>query len=139
MKRTCPAHDNRAYRATKLDVYRIMAASMAIHYMGLRFVQAVVMAPSARASCCRGKACRRGGFCRLSAAGRRVLSARWQKSPQSSRPIRGIAGYRRYQELLATEPEIGDSPDAITAPALRGEIVFDDVPFSDDETRPGSA
>ncbi len=35
--------DNRAYRATKLDAYRIMALSTAIHYMGLRFVQVVVM------------------------------------------------------------------------------------------------
>ena len=35
---------------------------------------------------------------------------------------RGIAGFRRYQELLATDPEIADAPGAIEAPALRGDI-----------------
>ncbi len=33
---------------------------------------------------------------------------------------RGIAGFRRYQELLETEPEIADGPDAIPAPPVEG-------------------
>ena len=37
------AGDNARYRQAKLDAYRIMAASSAIHYMGLRFVQVIVM------------------------------------------------------------------------------------------------
>ena len=46
---------------------------------------------------------------------------------------RGIAGFRRYQELLATDPEITDAPDAIEAPALRGDIRFEGVGFAYDE------
>ncbi|WP_278876739.1 ABC transporter ATP-binding protein, partial [Paracoccus yeei] len=49
---------------------------------------------------------------------------------------RGIAGFRRYQELLATDPEIADAPDAIPAPALRGDIRFEGVGFAYDSGRP---
>ncbi|MDF3607120.1 ABC transporter ATP-binding protein [Paracoccus sp. DMF-8] len=128
------AHDNRAYRATKLDAYRIMAASMAIHYMGLRFVQVVVMVVGA--GFVLSGSLSTGGF-----VGFLLLVGVFFRPLEKIAAVietypRGIAGFRRYQELLATEPEIGDSPDAITAPALRGEIVFDDVSFSYDETRP---
>jgi ATP-binding cassette subfamily B protein len=49
---------------------------------------------------------------------------------------RGIAGFRRFQELLATEPEIADRPDALQEPALRGDIAFNGVSFAYDATRP---
>lgn len=37
------AGDNARYRQAKLDAYRVMAASSALHYMGLRLVQVIVM------------------------------------------------------------------------------------------------
>ncbi len=37
------AHDNASYRETKLDAYRIMAASKSLSYMGMRLIQLVVM------------------------------------------------------------------------------------------------
>ncbi|MBL4919030.1 ABC transporter ATP-binding protein [Szabonella alba] len=126
--------DNRAYRATKLDAYRIMAKSTAIHYMGLRFVQVAVMVIGAGfvldGSLTTGAFV---GFLLLVAVFFRPLekiAAVIETYP------RGIAGFRRYQELMSTEPEIADAPDARPAPALRGAIRFDDVSFAYDASRP---
>ncbi|WP_104493759.1 ABC transporter ATP-binding protein [Paracoccus denitrificans] len=126
--------DNRAYRATKLDAYRIMALSTAIHYMGLRFVQVVVMVVGAgfvlQGSLTTGAFV---GFLLLVGVFFRPLekiAAVIETYP------RGIAGFRRYQELLATEPEIADGPDAIPAPPLKGHVAFEDVSFGYDGTRP---
>jgi ATP-binding cassette subfamily B protein len=42
---------------------------------------------------------------------------------------RGIAGFRRYLELLETEPDVSDAPDAVAAPTFKGAITFDAVGF----------
>ncbi|MFD0672637.1 ABC transporter ATP-binding protein [Cohnella sp. GCM10027633] len=42
---------------------------------------------------------------------------------------RGMAGFRRYCELMDTEPDVKDAPDAIDAGRLRGDISFDRVTF----------
>src|SRR5262249_12711868 len=46
---------------------------------------------------------------------------------------RGMAGFKRYCELMDTEPDVQDAPDAVEAPALRGEIRFDNVTFGYEE------
>jgi ATP-binding cassette, subfamily B, bacterial len=43
---------------------------------------------------------------------------------------KGIAGFRRYLEFLDTEPDVTDAPGARDAPALRGEIRYEDVRFA---------
>jgi ATP-binding cassette, subfamily B, bacterial len=48
---------------------------------------------------------------------------------------RGIAGFQRYQELLAQSPDIADAPGAQDAPALSGRIRFEDVQFTYDGAR----
>jgi ATP-binding cassette subfamily B protein len=42
---------------------------------------------------------------------------------------KGIAGFRRFLELLATEPDVRDAPDAITVERLDGDIRFEHVSF----------
>ena len=42
---------------------------------------------------------------------------------------KGIAGFRRYTELLDTEPDIADAAGAVAVGALRGEIRYEDVTF----------
>ena len=44
----------------------------------------------------------------------------------------GMAGFRRFQELMATEPDIVDGPDARPLDNVRGEVDFEDVTFSYD-------
>src|SRR5690606_7734274 len=49
---------------------------------------------------------------------------------------RGIAGFKRYTELLDTHPDIVDRPGAQAVASLRGDIRFEDVTFSYSQGRP---
>src|SRR5690606_23129854 len=46
---------------------------------------------------------------------------------------KGMAGFKRFTELLDMEPEVKDAKDAIAVPSLRGDIKFDQVTFGYDE------
>ena len=128
------ARDNRAYRATKLDAYRYMAISSAIHYMGLRFVQVVVLVVGAGFVL-------QGDMTTGAFVGFLLLVNVFFRPLEKIAAVietypRGIAGFRRYLELLDTEPEIADAPDATPAPALAGHVTFDDISFGYDSSRP---
>lgn len=43
---------------------------------------------------------------------------------------RGLAGYRRYEELMAIEPDVADKTDAVEAGVIEGHVAFEDVSFS---------
>lgn len=120
--------ENKAYRQTKLHAYKLMAASSAMHYMGLRFVQVVVMVAGAgfvlEGSLTAGAFV---GFLLLVNVFFRPLEK--IASVIETYP-RGIAGFRRYLELMETEPEIQDAPHAKTAPVLRGDIEFKNIGFA---------
>lgn len=127
------ARDNANYRQVKLNAYKLMAASFALQYMGLRLVQVVVMVVGAGFVLSGNLST--GGF-----VGFLLLVNVFYRPLEKIAAVietypRGIAGFRRYQELLATDPEITDAPDAIVPPALRGEIRFEGVGFSYDEGR----
>ena len=49
--------------------------------------------------------------------------------------MQGTAGYERFLELMRTEPEIVDAPDATELESVRGEIEFKDVNFSYDRVQ----
>ena len=127
-------HDNARYRQAKLDAYRVMAASSALQYMGLRLVQVVVMVVGA--GFVLSGDLTTGGF-----VGFLLLVGVFYRPLEKIAAVietypRGIAGFRRYQELLATDPEIADAPDAIEAPVLKGDIRFENVSFAYSEDRP---
>ena len=42
----------------------------------------------------------------------------------------GMAGFERFLEIMRTEPEIKDAPDAVELKDVKGRIEFDDVSFS---------
>ncbi|RYE59976.1 MAG: ATP-binding cassette domain-containing protein, partial [Rhizobiaceae bacterium] len=42
---------------------------------------------------------------------------------------KGIAGFRRFTELIDTEPDIADAPDAVAVDHLKGEIAYRSVTF----------
>ena len=133
-ERTLFARDNARYRDTKLEAYRLMAASLSINYLGLRLVQIAVLLGGA-AFVVRGDLTAGGfvGFLLLVGVFYRPLekiSAVIETYPK------GVAGFRRYQELLATAPDIVDRPDAIETRTLRGDIRFEGVRFGYDRGRP---
>ena len=128
------ASDNLKYRTTKLEAYRLMAGALSINYLGLRLVQIVVLLGGA-AFVVRGDLTAGGfvGFLLLVGVFYRPLEkigAVIETYPK------GIAGFRRYQALLATEPDIADRPGALAAPPLRGEIRFEGVRFGYSPDRP---
>ncbi|MBQ3068912.1 MAG: ABC transporter ATP-binding protein [Clostridia bacterium] len=42
----------------------------------------------------------------------------------------GMAGFKRFYELLNTAPEIDDKPDAVVLGEVKGEVAYDNVTFS---------
>ncbi|MFN2744755.1 ABC transporter ATP-binding protein [Bacillus sp. z60-18] len=49
---------------------------------------------------------------------------------------KGMAGFKRFTELIDTEPQIVDRADAVDVPALEGNIVFCNVTFGYEEHKP---
>ncbi len=128
------ALDNARYRDTKLEAYRLMAAGLSINYLGLRLVQIAVLLGGA-AFVVRGDLSPGGfvGFLLLVGVFYRPLEkigAVVETYPK------GVAGFRRYQELLSTEPDITDRPGAVEAAGLRGEIAVEGVGFGYGRGRP---
>ena len=46
----------------------------------------------------------------------------------------GYSGFERFMEMMAVEPDIKDSPNAVPLTDVRGDIVFDDVSFKYKDT-----
>ncbi|QDJ09120.1 Multidrug resistance ABC transporter ATP-binding and permease protein [Roseomonas mucosa] len=121
------ARDNTGYRDTKLQAYRIMAASLSISYLGMRLTQMVVMVAGAY-FVIRGELTA-GGF-----VGFLLLVGVFFRPVEKINAVletypKGIAGFRRYIELLETRPDVADAPDAVPAPPLRGDIRFEHASF----------
>lgn len=49
---------------------------------------------------------------------------------------KGLSGFRRFLDVIETEPEIQDAPDAVELKDVKGRVCYEDVSFhySDDET-----
>jgi ATP-binding cassette subfamily B protein len=121
------AQDNERYRATKLQAYRIMTVSTILSYLSMRLTQLVVMVAGTY-FVLQGSLSNGGfvGFLLLVGVFFRPLekiAAVLETYPK------GIAGFRRYTELLDTEPDITDRPGAVEVAKLRGEIRYEGVSF----------
>jgi ATP-binding cassette subfamily B protein len=121
------AGDNARYRETKLEAYRVMATGMSLSYVSMRFTQLVVMI--AGSYLVLHDQLSEGGFVSFL-----LLVGVFFRPVEKINAIleiypKGIAGFRRYTELLETEPDVVDSPDAITVSGLRGDIRYEDVTF----------
>ena len=50
--------------------------------------------------------------------------------------LNGMAGFKRFVELMRVQPEVADAPDAKVMPAAKGDIDIDDVSFAYDGGEP---
>lgn len=122
------AADNARYRATKLDAYRLMAASTSLSYMGMRFVQVVVMVAGTWFVIAGELSA--GGFVSFL-----ILVTVFFRPIEKINAVleiypKGVAGFRSYLELLETQPDIADRADARDAGLLKGDIRFEQVSFA---------
>ncbi|WP_043804288.1 ABC transporter ATP-binding protein [Deinococcus gobiensis] len=121
------ARDNARYRSTKLEAYRIMAASTSLSYLSMRLTQMIVMVAGAYFVL-------RGGLSAGGFVGFLLLVNVFFRPIEKINSVietypKGVAGFRRYLDFLDTAPDIRDRPGARVAPALRGDIRFQDVSF----------
>ena len=128
------ARDNDAYRRTKLEAYRIMAATMSLSYLSMRLTQIVVMIAGTWLVL-------HGQLSNGDFVGFLLLVGVFFRPVDKINAVietypKGIAGFRRYTELLDTEPDIVDSADAVDVGVLRGDIAYDAVRFGYIEERP---
>ena len=126
-EKTLFEHDNSRYRATKLSAYKLMAGSSALNYVGMRLIQVVVMVTGA--AFVLDGSLTTGGF----VAFLLLVTVFFRPLDKIAAVIetypRGIAGFRRYLELLETEPEVTDALGAVQAPTFKGAITFSAVAF----------
>jgi ATP-binding cassette subfamily B protein len=124
------ARDNARYRATKLEAYRMMAASMSLSYLSMRLTQLVVMIAGTW-FVLHGELSEGGFISFLLLVGVFFRPVEKINAVLEIYP-KGIAGFRRYTELLDTVPDIVDAPDAIAVSGLRGDIRYEGVTFGYD-------
>jgi len=128
------ARDNEAYRRAKLEGYRMMATSTALTYLSMRATQMVVMI--AGTWFVLNGALSAGGF-----VGFLLLVGVFFRPVEKISAVletypKGIAGFRRYCELLDTKPTLTDLPGARPAPPLAGDILYHCVTFGYAADRP---
>jgi ATP-binding cassette subfamily B protein len=121
------AEDNAKYRSTKLQAYRIMAASMSISYLGMRLTQMIVMIAGSYYVL-------QGALSAGDFVGFLLLVGVFFRPVEKINAVletypKGIAGFRRYTELLDTAPDIADAPDAVAVAELKGDIRYEGVSF----------
>ncbi|MEF2964243.1 ABC transporter ATP-binding protein [Paenibacillus sp. M1] len=123
--------NNRSYRATKLRAYKIMAGSMSVNYMLMRLVSLFVMI-------CGTWFVIHGELSYGEFVGFLLLANVFVRPIEKISAIiesypKGIAGFKRYLEIMDTEPDVADAPDASDAGWLRGDIHFEGVSFGYEE------
>ncbi len=128
------AQNNLNYLTTKLRAYRVMAASMSLSYLSMRFVQVVVMLVGAW-YVTRGELTA-GGF-----VGFLLLVGVFFRPVDKINSIietypKGIAGFQRYVEFLDRQPDIEDRHGARAIPRLSGRIEYRDVHFGYQKNTP---
>lgn len=126
-ERTLFHHDNEQYRIVKLKAYAIMAISLAINYLGMRIVQVVILLAGTYYVVSGGLSI--GGFVGFLL----LVNVFYQPLEKIAAVVetypKGIAGFRNYQELMQTEPDIIDRPNARDDIAFSGNLSFEDVDF----------
>ncbi|KSV72708.1 multidrug ABC transporter ATP-binding protein [Sinorhizobium sp. Sb3] len=126
--------DNQNYRRTKLEAYRIMAASTSLSYMSMRLTQLIVMITGCY-FVLTGELTNGGFVSFLLLVGVFFRPVEKINSVIETYP-KGIAGFKRFLELMETEPDIEDRPGAADVSGLKGDITYRGVSFGYSAEKP---
>ncbi|WP_459501830.1 ABC transporter ATP-binding protein [Bacillus sp. C1] len=128
------AVNNARFRTTKLMAYKIMALNSSISYMLMRLVTLFVLICGTW-FVLQGELTYGGfiGFVLLTNIFFRPIEK--INAVIESYP-KGIAGFKRYVELLETEPDIVDAKDAMEVKQVHGDIEYKNITFGYDKQEP---
>lgn len=128
------AVNNARFRTTKLMAYKIMALNSSISYMLMRLVTLFVLICGTW-FVLQGELTYGGfiGFVLLTNIFFRPIEK--INAVIESYP-KGIAGFKRYVELLETEPDIVDSKGAMEVKHVHGDIQYNNITFGYENKEP---
>ena len=126
--------DNKNFRTAKLKAYKVMAFTTSSIYMMTRLVTLVVLVFGAwlsfRNQLSYGELVSFVLYVNVLMRPVEKISALMELYP------RGMAGFKRFLDLLNKEPDVQDRAGAVEAPALQGNIRFENVHFQYDSGQP---
>ena len=122
------AENNQRYRKTKLTAYEILARGLSISYMLMRFVIVFVMVAGTYFVI-------QGDLTYGEFIAFLLLTNVFFRPIDKINAIldfypRGIAGFKRYQTIMATKPDVVDKESARDVETLKGDIELKDVSFA---------
>jgi ATP-binding cassette, subfamily B, bacterial len=126
--------NNRKFRRAKLTAYKVMSFSSSGIYMLTRLIVLVVLVYGAwlsfQGSLSYGELVGFVLYVNVLFKPIDKISAILELYPK------GMAGFKRFTELMDQEPDVVDQQDAIEVAQLKGDIEFRDVTFSYDQNKP---
>jgi ATP-binding cassette subfamily B protein len=121
------ARNNEDYKATKLNAYAYMTASIALSYFSTRLVQLVVMVAGTWFVV--SGELTYGGFVSFLL----LINVFFHPIDKITSVLemypKGIAGFKRFLSLIDTQPDLADRPNAVAVDHLKGDIVYKNVSF----------
>lgn len=124
-------NDNGQFRLAKLVAYKVMAGTHSSIYMMTRLMTLVVLVVGAwflvNERLSYGELVSFVLFINVLIKPVDKISALLELYPK------GMAGFRRFLDLIDQDPEIEDRPNAQKVTQLQGDIIFDDVYFNYDQ------
>jgi ATP-binding cassette subfamily B protein len=119
---------NSRFRKSKLVAYRIMAWNSSVSYILMKVVALFVLLCGTWFVI--NKQMTYGEFIAFVLLSNVFLGPIQQINAVIEMYPKGIAGFKRYVEMLETEPDVADAPDASDVKHLKGNIKYRDVSFS---------
>lgn len=119
--------NNLRFREAKLIAYKLIGLNASISYMFMRTVSLFVLIAGAYYVLRKGMPY--GDFITFV-----LLTNIFFKPIEKINAViesypKGIAGFKRYMELMDTEPDVADTPNAIEVDRLHGDIRYENVTF----------
>lgn len=118
--------NNSDYRATKLSSYKIMAQNVTVNYFLMRLITLSTLMFGSYFVI--GDALSHGEFVAFILLTNILIGPIQKINAVIESYPKGFAGFKRYTEVLDTEPEIKDAEDAQDL-EINGDIRYDDVHF----------
>ncbi|TLS50993.1 ABC transporter ATP-binding protein [Paenibacillus antri] len=119
--------NNLRFRDAKILQYKIMGVNLSISYLLMRFVSVFVLVSGSYFVI--GGELSAGEF-----VGFILLTNVFFRPIEKINAIiesypKGIAGFKRFVEIMETAPDVADAPDAVAVGKLRGDIRYEGVSF----------